>query len=176
MPRLWNAAVSTSLRATPLALAIALAFALLPAQLARSQQLDTAAPPEQVEADELLLEVMVEQHRLTDATPAFRTRDHILLPLAELAGLLTLAITTQPVAGTASGFILEQERSFSLDVGASTVVIDGTSESFDPAQVRVEADDIYVSSALLERWLPVDLDVDLSRLSVIVRSALTKIL
>ena len=169
MPRLWNGAVSTSLRATPLALAIALAFALLPAQPARSQQLDTAAPPEQVEADELLLEVMVEQHRLTDATPAFRTRDHILLPLAELAGLLTLAITTQPAAGTASGFILEQERPFSLDVGASTVVIDGTSESFDPAQVRAEADDIYVSSALLQRWLPIDLDVDLSRLSVIVR-------
>ncbi|MBA2238196.1 MAG: carboxypeptidase regulatory-like domain-containing protein, partial [Lysobacter sp.] len=129
----------------------------------------TAEAPQQVEADVLLLEVRIEQHRLTDAINAFQSREHILLPLGELAGLLTLAITTQPGVGTASGFILEQERSFSLDVAASTVVLGGVGESFDPAQVRAEADDIYVSSELLARWLPIDLDVDLSRLSVIVR-------
>lgn len=158
-------AVRSSLKTAPLALALA----LLPTQQVHSQQPGMEEASRQVEADVMLLEVLVEQHRLTDAISAFQSREHILLPLAEFAGLLTLAITAQPVAGTASGFILEQDRNFSLDVSASTVVIDGIGESFDPTQVRIEADDIYVSSALLERWLPVDLDVDLSRLSVIVR-------
>lgn len=122
-----------------------------------------------MEADGLLLEVVVDQHPLTDALPALQSGAHILLPLGQLAGLLTLSITTQPAAGTASGFILEQGRTFRLDAGAGTVAIDGNVETYDTAQVRVEDDDIYVSTGLLARWLPVDLDVDLSRLSVSVR-------
>ncbi|MDQ3288524.1 MAG: carboxypeptidase-like regulatory domain-containing protein [Pseudomonadota bacterium] len=153
---------------TGTALAVALGLVLLAAHPSRAQQPRTAEPAQQVEGDVLLLEVMVEQHRLTDAITAFQSREHILLPLGELAGLLTLAITTQPGAGTASGFILDQERSFSLDAIKSTVVIGGVLETFDPAQLRSEADDLYVSSELLARWLPIDLDVDLSRLSVIV--------
>lgn len=163
-----NDAVSTSLGVEPLALALALAL-LLPIHTSHAQQPGATESPQQVEADVLLLEVLVEQHRLTDAIAAFQSREHILLPLGELAGLLTLAITTQPAAGTASGFILAEERSFSLDVGGSTVVIGGVSKPFDPAQVRTEADDIYVSSVLLSRWFPIEIDVDLSRLSVIVR-------
>lgn len=159
--------MSRSLAAAPLVLALALA--LPPIQQARSQQLDPAVPSAQADADVLLLEVLVEQHRVADAIPALQTREHILLPLAELARLLTLAITTDPLTGTASGFILAQERSFSLDADEATVVIGVDKASFDPAQVRVEADDIYVSSVLLERWLPINLDVDLSRLSVAVR-------
>lgn len=170
LPRLWHDHVSNRLTTAPLVLALALA--LLPNQPSHAQKSGTPEPPEpaeQVDADVLLLEVLVEQHRLTDALAAFQSREHILLPLGELAGLLTLAITTQPGAGTASGFILQEERSFSLDVSGSTVMIGGVSESFDPAQVRVEDDDLYVSSELLARWLPIDLDIDLARLSVAVR-------
>lgn len=147
---------------------LALAVGLLLAQPLSAQSPIAVEPPHAGESD-VLLEVLVDRQRVSDAIVAYQSGDHLLLPLGELAGLLTLAITTQPDQGTASGFILDEERSFSLDVARSTVVLGGTSEAIDPRQVQVRPDDIYVSSGLLTRWLPIDLDVDMSRLAVVVR-------
>jgi hypothetical protein len=45
----------------------------------------------------------------------------------------------------------------------------GKREELDRSRVKVEAEDIYVDSQLLARWLPVDLDVDMPSLSLKVR-------
>lgn len=147
---------------------LALAVAMLLAQPVSAQHSVGVEPPPAGES-EVLLEVVVDRQRVSDAIMAYQSGDHLLLPLGELARLLTLAITTQPDQGTAAGFILAEERPFSLDVARSTVVHGGTSEAFDPQLVQARPDDIYVSSQLLARWLPVDLEVDMSRLSVVVR-------
>jgi hypothetical protein len=124
---------------------------------------------QQAEEPDLLLEVRLGAHVLSSAITAYQSGSDILLPLGELARLLTIAVSTAPETGRASGYLLNQERTFSLDAAQSSVTFDGRTGTFDPGLVRVGTDDIYVASQLLERWLPVDLEVDFSSLSLRVR-------
>jgi hypothetical protein len=115
-------------------------------------------------ANLLVLEVRLDQQLLSDGMTAFQFGNDVFLPLGDLARLLTIAITTEPVAGRASGFILDEQRSFSLNVLERQLALSGRTETVDRAQFKLQSDDIYVSSRLLARWLPVDLDVDMSSL------------
>ena len=119
---------------------------------------------QKIEPNLLILEVRLDQHLLSDAVTAYQYDKDVLLPLGGLARLLTLAIKTQPEQGIATGFVLREERSFSLNLAQATVTFDGKTEAIDLKLIRVEPDDIYVARQLIERWLPLDFDVDLSRL------------
>ena len=141
------------------------ALALSPA----CQSAVAGAPAQVSEANMVLLEVRLGNMMLSDAVTAYEFGRDVYLPLGELARLLTLAIRVEPGAGRASGYILSEQRNFSLDVQARTVDIAGRREALDPMQVRRDGDEIYVASRLLARWLPVDLDVDLPSLALKVR-------
>lgn len=110
----------------------------------------------------LLLEVRLDTEVLAEAIPAYERGDQTLLPLGELARVLTIGVQTRPDEGVASGFILSQERSFSLSVEAQKVTRAGETETFEPTQILAEPDDIYVAIDLLERWFPVKLQVQRS--------------
>jgi hypothetical protein len=127
-----------------------------------------AAPPDDA-SNLVLLEVRLDEHQLSDGISAYQFGDDVFLPLGELSKLLTIAIRTQPAEGRASGYNLDEQRGFSLDVGALTATLNNQREAVDPAQLRRRADDIYVASALLSRWLPADLLVDLPSLTLRVR-------
>lgn len=118
------------------------------------------------ELDLLLLEVRLDQAVLSGAIPAYGVGEHTLLPLGELARLLTIAIQTRPGEGTASGFILSEDRGFSLNLSDASVTRAGVTETFDPALVLMEPDDLYVAKSLLEHWLPLRLEIDHSSLSL----------
>ena len=123
-------------------------------------------PSQKNEPNLLILEVRLDQHLLSDAVTAYQYDKDVFLPLGGLARLLTLAIQTQPEQGIASGFVLREERSFSLNLKQATVTFDNKTEAVDTKLIRVESDDIYVARQLIERWLPLDFDIDLSRLSL----------
>lgn len=130
-----------------------------------------AAQPSPVrDADLLLLEVRLDQHVLSDGLTAYQRGRDILLPLGELAQLLTLAIRTQPAQGTASGFVLQEDRTFYLNLAQTKVVLGDKTETVDPVLIEVRPDDIYVASRLIARWLPLDLEVDFSSLALKVRA------
>lgn len=140
---------------------------LMTAPLAGAQ-----TPPVQsrkIEPNLLVLEVRLDRYVLSEAIIAYQCGPDILLPLGELCRLLTIAIKTQPEQGIASGFILREEQSFSLNLALLTVTLAGTAETVDPALIRVEADDIYVASRLITRWLPLDFEINLSSLSLLVQ-------
>jgi hypothetical protein len=139
-------------------LALAALCALLPAPA-------SAAPPDDA-SNLLLLEVRLDGHLLSDSISAYQFGDDVFLPLGELSKLLTIAIRTQPGEGRASGYILDEQRGFSLNVGAAEATLNHQREVLDPAQLRLRADDIYVASALLSRWLPAGLQVDLPSLTL----------
>lgn len=142
------------------------ALALLPAARLHAQG---AVPAAAGEANLLLLEVRLGRTVLAEAVTAYEVDSEICLPLGELSRLLTLAIRTMPADGRASGYILSEERVFSLDVAARELTLAGRREPLDPAHLKLEQDDIYVPIRLLSRWLPVDLLVDLPSLAVEVR-------
>ena len=142
-------------------------------------QHDVAGDPDRGQADDekyrqddansVVLEVRLGSHVLSDAVNAYQYPQDVFLPLGELARLLTLAVRSEPGAGRAGGYVLSEQRTFSVDVLAREVTIEGRREPLDRTQVKLQADDLDVASKLLARWLPVDLKVDLSSLSVEVR-------
>ena len=117
----------------------------------------------------LLFEVRLDQHVLSDSLTGYQYGTNILLPLGDLAKMLTIGVTTQPALGIASGFVLREEQTFSLNVAEATVTRAGQIEHFDPSLVKVQPDDIYVAISLITLWFPVDFDVDLSILALTVR-------
>ena len=117
----------------------------------------------------VLLEVQLDEHVLAEAITTYQHGRETFLPLGELARLLTLAIRTQPEQGTADGYVLSEERSFSLNVALARLTLAEQTQVFDPALVRLQSDDIYVASTLLSRWLPLDFEVNLSSLTLRVR-------
>jgi len=112
------------------------------------------------EPELLILEVRLDKSVLSGAIPAYEVGEHTLLPLGELARLLTIAIQTQPAKGVASGFVLSEDRGFSMNLDSASVTLAGKTETFDPALVLAEPDDIYVAVPLLEDWLPLALEID----------------
>ncbi|MGS0743764.1 MSCRAMM family protein [Glaciimonas sp. GG7] len=127
-----------------------------------------AAPP--VEDQNLvLLDVQLDGDVLTEAMTTYQYGSETFLPLGELARLLTLAIKTHPAQGTADGYVLSEARSFSLNLTQASIMLSGKTQSVDPALIKFYGDDIYVASTLLARWLPLDLEVDLSRLTLRVK-------
>lgn len=117
----------------------------------------------------VLLEVRLDNDVLADSITSYQIGREAFLPLGELARLLTLAIRVQPEQGTADGYVLSEERGFSLDVAQTRITLADQAQSFDPRLVRRQGDDIYVASSLLARWLPIDFEVNLSSLTLWVR-------
>ncbi|MHB8800746.1 MAG: hypothetical protein ACYDBY_20055 [Thermoanaerobaculia bacterium] len=151
-----------SLRRALAALVLA-AFAADPVAGAAAGASTGGGPQEFVsrpEEDVLLLETRLGDLVLTDALPAFRLEGSFLLPLGELARLLSLALEVDVARGTAEGFVLTEDRRFSLRAREAAVTISGEESRFERSRVEIHEDDLYVDVALLSKWLPVELLVD----------------
>lgn len=145
---------------------VALAALALPFATSWAAPPAAAPPVRKNEVSLVLVEVRLGNEQLSDAVTAYERGREVYLPLGELARLLTLAIRVTPGEGRASGYILSEERGFGLDLPGRAADIAGRREALDPAQFLLEDEDIYVASRLLSRWLPVDLELDLSSLAL----------
>jgi hypothetical protein len=114
----------------------------------------------------LLLEVRLDGSLLADTLTAYEVGSDILLPLGEMARLLTMGITLDPAKRSAAGFVLREDQPFRLEMGASSVTLPGGREAVDPAGILWLDNDLYVSARQLQRWWPVDLALNLSALSL----------
>ena len=122
------------------------------------------------ESNLLLLEVQLGQDMLSDGISAYQYGNDVFLPLGALCKLLTIAIRVQPGEGQASGYVLNEERTFRLDVAGLSVKIGEYGETLDRSLLRLQADDIYVASRALARWLPLGLEIDMSSLTLRVQA------
>jgi len=129
----------------------------------------TEAAPILLPVDEteiLILEVMVERYLGSRGVMGYRHGDQVLLPLGELAAVLELAVTVDPYTGMAEGWINDEDDVFQLDVPNRRVTIGGRQSGIDQPCLYIDPDDIYVTSEVLGRWWPVDVDVDLRGMRV----------
>lgn len=136
---------------------------------AQDKTVSTASERPLSNANLLLLEMSVGQQLLTDNLNAYQYGNNVLLPLGEIARQLTIAIQVQPEKGLATGFILREDRPFSLDVKQAKFVIGNLTQEIDPKLVKVQPDDIYIASQLLSKILPIDLFISLSSLALQVK-------
>ncbi len=120
------------------------------------------------EAEMLVLEAHFGRYALSDGMIGYLQRGRLLLPLGEVMQMLDFAITVDPTAKQAEGWFIAENQRFFLDVGRDEVVIEGKSGKFDPNLVVIYPEDIFVDSALLSKWFPVDFEYDLSAMLVMV--------
>lgn len=143
------------------ALLAALAAGWPSALHARQPSPQTEAFTVRPEEELLLLAVRLQRDVLTDSMAAYPLEGGVVVPLGEMMRLLDFAIDVDVVSRSASGFFIAEERRFELDVDRATAIVEGKVTTFDPQRVEVHQDDIYVDAALLGRWFPVDVAVNL---------------
>ncbi len=120
------------------------------------------------EDDVLILEVRAERYLASSGLIGYRHGDQVLLPLGELADVLEYAIISYPRHGTVEGWLVDEDRTFALDVNNRSVTIEGRQTGVPDGSLYVNEDDVYVTSDVLEEWWPIDLDIDLVGLRVTV--------
>lgn len=117
---------------------------------------------ERPEEELLLLALRAQGVTLADALPAWPTPGGgVMLPLGEVARLLTIAVEVDVTRGIASGFIVSEDRPFLLDAANGRVVVGARETTFERRFVEVQHDDIYVDASTLQGWIPVDFEIDL---------------
>ncbi|XHS78936.1 collagen binding domain-containing protein [Burkholderiaceae bacterium UC74_6] len=140
----------------PLALLLPLA-ASMPAGAVTTPAPLQAESPVQLRA----LTVKLDGKLLVPRLDAYQSNYQVLLPLGELSELLNLGLVMQP--GGARGTLAQTGQPFMLDLEQSLVRIGTHEQSFEPRLARIIDGQVYVSTQLLGRWLPLDLGVDLPR-------------
>ncbi len=128
-----------------------------------------APPPLARSADDLLvLEVRLDGYVLATDLFGYLHATGTLLPLGELMDVLGLAITVEPDSGLAQGWFLAENRRCSLDLVRREVVAEGRARRFEPGLAKLHDGDLFVDAALLSAWLPIDFEVDLAALRLMV--------
>lgn len=126
----------------------------------------SAAHSHTAEDNTLLLEVVLDDRTLSDTLAVIQQGDEFLVPMGELARLLTLAITVDASQGRASGFVVREDQEFGLDVQSALVQVQGRQESVPRHLMRIEDGEVHVAASLLSRWWPVGLQVQMGRLQL----------
>jgi hypothetical protein len=140
-----------------------LAVAFWAGLLATGAAAAPASPVPSDEAELMLLEVKLGQYVVQADLTSFRrggSPARVMIPLGELSRSLGLAVDVSPAKGTASGFIIHENRPFRLDLGRGEATLQGVKLPFDRGLVELRDDDVYVEAGLLSKWLPVGLEVD----------------
>lgn len=127
---------------------------------------ETTAAVAPSEFNLLLLELQLDGSLLADTLTAYDVGNDILLPLGEMARLMRLGITVDTATHSAAGFLVQEDRPFRLELDAASVTLLSGREPVDPTRMRWLDNDIYVSARLLQNWWPIDLEFNLSTLSL----------
>lgn len=147
----------------PVLLAAAVAWAAAPAP---EQDLLLPVHPD----DLLILEVHAERYLASRGLIGYHCDGKVLLPLGELAAVLEYAIHADPRRGVAEGWLGEEGRTFRLDIAERSVSVAGQQQGLSGACLYLDDADIYVTSEMLQLWWPLELEIDLRGLRVIVRA------
>lgn len=123
------------------------------------------------EEGDVIFKVFLRDILLTDGLFAIMRDGKVYLPLAELSSLLDFPIVVDVVTGKASGWYLKPQNTFALEVASGTVVTSKENFTFTDADVFSDDIDLFVSSRLLQEWLPLFFDVSLSAQVLNVRSS-----
>ena len=114
----------------------------------------------------MVMAVSLGRQQLSDGITVYQMGDDNLVPIGQLAELFSIGVMVNPVGHAASGFLIDTEKTFRVDMTTMTATFPGRSERFDHNQVRELDGDIYVSTRLLQKWWPVDLAVDTNMLEL----------
>lgn len=144
---------------------VALLLAACGAPCRVGAQPTTPAPPltfvERDQDDLYLMALRFQSVLLSDTLECFtHPSGDLFLPLGEVCRLLELGVSTSPEEGTASGFLIREDRKFSLDARTGEARVGKRQVQFYTDQVEIHNNDIYLLSQLISELLPVKLQID----------------
>jgi hypothetical protein len=140
-------------------------------QIERAEQLGRIERSGRPEEERLVLSLLLGRRLLAEGLSGYLRADGgLLLSLGDLTAALDLAVTVDPAAGMADGWVIREGRRFALDLARGTVEVDGRTVPLETGPVELHGDGIYVDTLLLARWLPIDLKVDLRSLTLALTS------
>ncbi len=116
--------------------------------------------------DLLVLELRLERASSGHGLLAYQHGETTLLPLGEITSALELAIMVDATSGLADGWIIDESRSFHLNLGRGTLELRGETIPLPPASVGTDGADLFVRSDQLQKWLPIDIEINYARMNV----------
>lgn len=126
----------------------------------RSSRTPSVAAPDMIELD------------LSYANAPLGTIDAVeypegyMLPLSQLFQILGLPIQVDPDRGLAEGWFINKNHLFVLDTTRGVTIVDGEQGTFRKGLSQIRDKDIFVDVSLLNRLLPVQLELDPSALTL----------
>lgn len=92
------------------------------------------------------------------------------IPLQDFFDSLEFPIEVDLDSGTASGWFLEENRKFALDLSTAKAQVGSREYTLTSDEIERHEDGIYASLELLQKWFPITLEVSFTELAVIIKS------
>ena len=127
---------------------------------------EASAPERLREEDLLLFSLELDRLTLTDTLTAYGDPADPLLPVGELARLLDLDLTVAPPERRVTGTLGEERRSVTIDLNAPIARVAGRNVAFASDDVGFTHSDLYIRAKVLERILPIRIEVDQEGLAI----------
>lgn len=118
--------------------------------------------------DALVLQIVVNNIPMVDLLNAYEHDKKIFLPFSALSEILEFPIKTNIDNATAEGWFIRESNTFSFD--GSTATVKGKSYKITDSQIIRTSEDFYFDSKLLEEWLSVSFDINVSKLQLAINS------
>jgi len=119
----------------------------------------------------LVVELGVASFKLAETLFVFQQPETTLLPLQELVDALDFPLNIDVAAGTVDGWFVKESNTFSIDIEQQTLFIRGQQKAWPKAlYYAVDDFDLYFDYRLLERWFGLELNLNISQLSLLISS------
>lgn len=141
-------------------------------QIAQPQSASERNDPQNIElSDEnlVIVEVFLEQASSGQSIEVYQHDGGFFMPLDFIMRLIDFPININSEEEIAQGWFIEEGRTFLLDVTRGEVVIEGKKTTFSKNLVQTYFDEIYVDSSLFSKWFPIDIELNFSRLALILK-------
>lgn len=127
----------------------------------RFYQPPVTLPEPDTEQREAIVRILLDNQELMPATLALANKEELLLGLGTLARLLDFPIIVNAQAGTAQGWFIAEHRRLELSLADGIARADGREWSLDATTTHRSDEEIFISTAALSQWLPLDISVDM---------------
>ncbi len=123
----------------------------------------------------LIFELHIGETPISEALFTFEDveNDAYYIPLVDFFSATEFAINVNYDNGSAQGWFISENDDFSLSLKDGSVTIQGKKQFLDYGDVERHEDALYVSLRALEKWFPITLDVNYSKLAIVLQSLRT---
>ena len=118
----------------------------------------------------VVLKAKLSRFSLSDGLFSFHINDKFFIPLSEIVNGFEFPIVVNAWEGKAKGWFMNEDRQFELDLEKQTATSNLNTFSLSNENVIWGEDDIYIDSKLLDKFFPVETDVNASNLILRIKS------